>query len=164
MAGSWRFLAVRDVTTAMSVRRLFQLASRHCRRPANCSPASTPATFGRFIGRIHECRREPFFRPDRKSRSRRAEGLSRLTASSRPPAGLGLDWSEHGGKLERIGAKGARHIIENSNQWLSEIHASGEHPSPRTKTVPSAGYRARSTPAPCKSDACSALLRSLYQM
>jgi hypothetical protein len=29
----------------------------------------------------------------------------------RPPAGLGLDWPEHGGILDRIGAGGACHII-----------------------------------------------------
>src|SRR5258708_7093721 len=32
--------------------------------------------------------------PPVKSHSRRAQGLSRLAASSRPPAGLGLDWPE----------------------------------------------------------------------
>jgi len=44
--------------------------------------------------------------PTAKSLSRRAQGLSRLAASSRPPEGLGLDWPEHGGILEGIGAVG----------------------------------------------------------
>jgi hypothetical protein len=49
-------------------------------------------------------RREHSSVPTAKSRSRRAQGLSRLAASSRPPKGLGLDWPEHGGTLDRIGA------------------------------------------------------------
>jgi hypothetical protein len=42
---------------------------------------------------------------------RRAQGLSRLAASSWPPEGLGLDWPEHGGILDRIGPPGHRHIV-----------------------------------------------------
>jgi hypothetical protein len=49
-------------------------------------------------------RREHSSVPTAKSHSRRAEGLSRLAASSRPPEGLGLDWPEHGGTLDRLGA------------------------------------------------------------
>src|ERR1700689_1939652 len=43
--------------------------------------------FGRFF-----CSTAPqaFFRPDRDLRGRRAQGLSRLDASSRPPLGLAL--------------------------------------------------------------------------
>jgi transposase len=48
-------------------------------------------------------RREHSSIPTAKSRSRRAQGLSRLAASSRPPEGLGLDWPEHGGTLDRLG-------------------------------------------------------------
>jgi len=51
-------------------------------------------------------RREHSSVPTAKSHSRRAEGLSRLAASSRPPEGLGLDWPEHGGTLDWIGAGG----------------------------------------------------------
>jgi hypothetical protein len=65
--------------------------------------------------------------PTAKSRSRRAQGLSRLAASSRPPAGLGLDWPEHGGILDRIGAGGARHIVGKFKPLvLGEIHAAGD--------------------------------------
>ena len=52
-------------------------------------------------------RREHSSVPAAKFRSRRAQGLSRLDASSRPPEGLGLDGSEHGGILHRTGAGGA---------------------------------------------------------
>jgi DNA-binding XRE family transcriptional regulator len=46
---------------------------------------------------------------------------------SRPPAGLGLDWPEHGGILDRIGAGGARHIIGKFKPVaLGEIHAAGD--------------------------------------
>jgi hypothetical protein len=52
-------------------------------------------------------RREHSSIPTAKSRSRRAQGLSRLAASSRPPAGRGLDWPEHGGILDRSGMAAA---------------------------------------------------------
>jgi hypothetical protein len=66
-----------------------------------------------------------------KFRSRRAQGLSRLAASSRPPAGLGLDWTEHGGILDRIGAGGARHIIGKFKPLvLGEIHGAGDNGPP----------------------------------
>src|ERR1700692_1504846 len=66
-----------------------------------------------LLGRIlwFDPRREYSSIPTANSRSRRAQGLSRLAASSRPPGGLGLDWPEHGGILDRIGAGGAHHII-----------------------------------------------------
>jgi hypothetical protein len=44
-----------------------------------------------------------FFRPDRPSHSRRAQGRSRLAASCAAAARLGLDRPEHGGRLDRIG-------------------------------------------------------------
>jgi len=46
-----------------------------------------------------------------ETRSHRAQGLSRLAAPSRPPEGLGLDWPEHGGTLDRIGAAGDRKVV-----------------------------------------------------
>ena len=52
-------------------------------------------------------RREHSSVPTAKSRSRRAQGLSRLAASSRPPEGLGLDWPEHDGTLDRLGLQAA---------------------------------------------------------
>ena len=52
-------------------------------------------------------RREHSSVPAAKSRSSRAQGLSRLAASSLPPEGLGLDGAEHGGILNRTGAGGA---------------------------------------------------------
>ena len=68
-------------------------------------------------------RREHSSAPTAKSRGRRAQGLSRLAAPSRPPAGLGLDWSEHGGMLDRIGAAGdPRPIRKFKPVILSEIH------------------------------------------
>jgi len=48
-------------------------------------------------------RREHSSIPTIKSRSRRAQALSRLAASSWPPAGLGLDWPEHDGILNQSG-------------------------------------------------------------
>src|SRR5580700_3323843 len=58
-----------------------------------------------LLGRIlwFDPRREHSSIPTANSRSRRAQGLSRLAASSRPPAGLGLDWPEHGGILTGSG-------------------------------------------------------------
>src|SRR5258706_9344657 len=50
-----------------------------------------------------------------------------LAASSRPPAGLGLDWPEHGDILDWIGAGGAGHIIGKFKPVaLDEIHAAGD--------------------------------------
>src|ERR1700685_2478806 len=85
--------------------------------------------FFALLGRIlwFDPRREYSSIPTAKSRSRRAQGLSRLAASSRPPAGLGLDWPEHGGILNRIGAGGAHHIIGKFIPLvLGEIHAAGD--------------------------------------
>jgi basic amino acid/polyamine antiporter, APA family len=64
-----------------------------------------------LLGRIlwFDPRREHSSIPTANLRSRRAQGLSRLAASSRPPAGPGLDWPEHGGILDRIGAGGAHY-------------------------------------------------------
>jgi hypothetical protein len=56
-------------------------------------------------------RREHSSVPTAKSRSRRAQGLSRLAASSRPPEGLGLDWPEHDGTLDRSGLQAARNPL-----------------------------------------------------
>ena len=55
---------------------------------------------------LFDPRREHSSAPTAKSHSRRAQGLSRLAASSRPPEGPGLDWPEHGGTLDRLGAGG----------------------------------------------------------
>src|SRR6202050_3105881 len=83
------------------------------------------ALFGRILW--FDPRREYSSIPTASSRSRRAQGLSRLAASSRPPAGLGLDWPEHGGILDRIGAGGAHHIIGKFKPLvLGEIHAAGD--------------------------------------
>jgi hypothetical protein len=82
-----------------------------------------------LLGRIlwFDPRREHSSIPTANSRSRRAQGLSRLAASSRPPAGLGLDWPEHGGILNRIEAGGAHHIIGKFKPVvLGEIHAAGD--------------------------------------
>jgi hypothetical protein len=82
-----------------------------------------------LLGRIlwFDPRREHSSIPTANSRSRRAQGLSRLAASSRPPEGLGLDWPEHGGILNRIGAGGAHHIIGKFKPLvLGEIHAAGD--------------------------------------
>jgi hypothetical protein len=61
-----------------------------------------------YVGSIllFDPRREHSSAPTAKSHSRRAQGLSRLAASSRPPEGPGLDWPEHGGTLDRLGAGG----------------------------------------------------------
>jgi hypothetical protein len=74
----------------------------------NKNPRSLLMAFSCSAGSIlwFDPRREHSSVPTAKSRSRRAQGLSRLAASSRPPEGLGLDWPEHGGMLDRIGAGG----------------------------------------------------------
>src|SRR6516164_5626742 len=61
-----------------------------------------------YVGSIllFDPRREHSSAPTAKLHSRRAQGLSRLAASSRPPEGPGLDWPEHGGTLDRLGAGG----------------------------------------------------------
>src|SRR5580704_3980921 len=87
-----------------------------------------PVFFARLGGiLLFDPRREHSSVPTAKWHSRCAEGLSRLAASSRPPAGLGLDWPEHSGTLDRIGAGGAHHVIGNFKPVvLSEIHAAGD--------------------------------------
>src|SRR5271163_2798111 len=72
-----------------------------------------------FFGSIlwFDPRREHSSVPTAKLHSRRAQGLSRLAASSRPPEGLGLDWPEHGGMLERIGAGGRRILRWGTGGW-----------------------------------------------
>jgi hypothetical protein len=57
---------------------------------------------------LFDPRREHSSVPTARSRSRRAQGLSRLAASSRPPEGLGLDSPEHGGMLDGLGRGGSR--------------------------------------------------------
>jgi hypothetical protein len=99
-----------------------------------------------LLGRIlwFDPRREHSSVPTANSRSRRAQGLSRLAASSRPPAGLGLDWPEHGGILDRIGAGGAHHIAGKFKPLvLSEIHAAGD----RVDSVTSRSSDSPSQPA-----------------
>src|ERR1700680_4990479 len=92
-----------------------------------------------LLGRIlwFDPRREYSSIPTANSRSRRAQGLSRLAASSRPPGGLGLDWPEHGGILDRIGAGGAHHIIGKFKPLvLGEIHAAGDNQSSAAASAP----------------------------
>jgi hypothetical protein len=72
-------------------------------------------------------RREHSSVPTVQSHGRRAQGLSRLAASSRPPEGLGLDWPEHGGILDRIGLEALATIIGKFKPvTLDEIHAAGD--------------------------------------
>jgi hypothetical protein len=47
-----------------------------------------------------------FFRTDRNSRRRRAQGLSSAVASCRSTRGPWPDWPEHGGTLDRSGVRG----------------------------------------------------------
>jgi hypothetical protein len=58
-----------------------------------------------------------FFRPDRPSRSRRAQVRARLAASCAATARLGLDRPEHGGMLDRIGI--------GKTRWLAATGALG---------------------------------------
>src|ERR1700674_3840993 len=76
----------------------------------NKNPRSLLMAFSCSAGSIlwFDPRREHSSVPTAKSRSRRAQGLSRLAASSRPPEGLGLDWPEHDGTLDRLGLEAAR--------------------------------------------------------
>src|SRR5215468_9030160 len=72
-----------------------------------------------------------FFRPDRSFHSRRAQGLSRLAASSRPPEGLGLDRPEHGGMLEGSGTAGRQNLTRHSTC----IDNSPRHSTPTKSTT-----------------------------
>jgi hypothetical protein len=78
-------------------------------------------------------RREHSFVPTARSHAvarRACQGWPRL---SRPPEGLGLDWPEHGGILDRIETAGARHIVGKFKPVvLRQIHAAGDTLSTRT--------------------------------
>src|SRR6266404_2977388 len=76
-----------------------------------------------------------------QSPRRACQGWPRL---SRPPAGLGLDWPEHGGILDRIGAEGACHIMGKFKPVaLGETHAAGDrHQGHKGQAMP----RIRSDP------------------
>src|SRR6266446_10089065 len=74
-----------------------------------------PALLGRILW--FDPRREYSSIPTANSCSRRAQGLSRLAASSRPPEGLGLDWPEHGGTLDRLGLEAAGVCAETPARW-----------------------------------------------
>jgi hypothetical protein len=53
--------------------------------------------------------------------------MGRMTARLRPPEGLGLDWPEHGGILDRIGLEALATIIGKFKPvTLGEIHAAGD--------------------------------------
>ena len=75
--------------------------------PCNSTCSATSALLNAESILWFDPRREHSSVPTAKSRSRRAQGLSRLAASSRPPEGLGLDWPEHGGTLDRYGLEAA---------------------------------------------------------
>jgi hypothetical protein len=72
-------------------------------------------------------RREHSFVPTAKSHAvahRACQGWPRL---SRPPEGLGLDWPEHGGMLDRIETAGARLIVGKFKPVaLRQIHTAGD--------------------------------------
>jgi hypothetical protein len=72
---------------------------------STCSANISPSERGSILW--FDPRREHSSIPTAKSRGRRAQGLSRLAASLRPPEGLGLDWPEHGGTLDRLGLEAA---------------------------------------------------------
>jgi hypothetical protein len=78
-------------------------------------------------------RREHSSIPTAKSRSRRAQGLSRLAASSRPPEALGLDWPEHGGTLHRLGLEAAG-ICMGTSRTLTIL-------APSTPANPAAAHK-----------------------
>src|SRR6266849_2132143 len=82
-------------------------------------------SLGPFFGSTRAASILPSRPPNLTAAARRAcQGWPRL---SRPPAGLGLDWPEHGGILDRIGAGGARHIIGKFKPVaFGEIHAAGD--------------------------------------
>src|SRR5271157_6498037 len=71
-------------------------------------------------------RREHSSVPTAKSRSRRAQGLSRLAASSRPPEGLGLDRPEHGGMLIGSGLQALATSDKFEPLVLGQIRAAGD--------------------------------------
>jgi hypothetical protein len=72
-------------------------------------------------------RREHSFVPTARSHAvarRACQGWPRL---SRPPEGLGLDWPEHGGILDRIETAGACHIVGKFKPViLRQIRAAGD--------------------------------------
>src|SRR5882724_7823220 len=77
-----------------------------------------------------------FFRPDRKSRRRRAQGLSRLAASSRPPEGLGLDWPEHGGMRIRSGLEAAGFCARTGQSfWPAGLAPTPTNQNVRRKSI-----------------------------
>ena len=79
-----------------------------------------------FFGSTRAASILPSRPPNLAAAARRAcQGWPRL---SRPPEGLGLDWPEHGGMLDRIGAAGARHLAKFNPVVLRQIHAAGNHP------------------------------------
>jgi hypothetical protein len=82
---------------------------------STCSANISPSERGSILW--FDPRREHSSIPTAKSRSRRAQGLSRLAASSRPPEGLGLDWPEHGGTLKRIGLEAALNLRKDGARW-----------------------------------------------
>src|ERR1700683_5099226 len=117
------------------------------------------ALFGRILW--FDPRREYSSIPTASSRSRRAQGLSRVAASSRPPAGLGLDWHEHGGILNRIGAGGAHHIIGKFKPLvLGEIHAAGDTTHP-VKSMDGTDFACTSRPERSNSSRPNTVSRDL---
>src|SRR6266852_7514284 len=80
---------------------------------------------GPFFGSTRAASILPSRPPNLAAVARRAcQGWPRLRGH---PKGSGLDWPEHGGILDRIGAGGACHIIGKFKPVaLGEIHAAGD--------------------------------------
>jgi hypothetical protein len=105
-----------------------------------------------YVGSIlwFDPRREHSSAPTAKSRSRRAQGLSRLAASSRPPEGLGLDWPEHGGRLKRIGLEVAAICARTAHVGHSRPCQSPHPRQPIRGSTLASGMLARRSPSNMK--------------
>jgi hypothetical protein len=113
---------------------------------------STLLTAGQFFGSTRAASILPSRPLNLAAVARRAcQGWPRL---SRPPEGLGLDWPEHGGILDRIGLQ-ALALAKFNPVVLTQIHAAGNTP------MVNAHYGARHTADFLPFAACSRASRKI---
>jgi hypothetical protein len=144
-------LATNIVSAALAFRRTSINARAAPRGPRHYNAHSTfcPCGAHSFVRPAPRA----FFRPDRNSRSRRAQGLSRLAASLRPPAGLGFDRHEHGGTFERIGLGACVNVHDSPPEPkpLLPLNPAASHPHHFANLTPAGALFSRAPS--CKSDA-----------
>src|SRR5271154_4063781 len=97
----------------------------NCLKTSSLKLSVFSLSWGAFFGSTRAASILPSRPPNLGAAARRAcQGWPRLRGH---PQGLGLDWPEHGGILDRIGAGGAHHIIGKFIPFgLGEIHAAGD--------------------------------------